>query len=202
MNKTDLRIRPIYHRLRNRIEGHICICFTAYTIMLELERRLKKAKAPFSLSQARELTRNIYSITYTLPEGFFIQIIFTDLQLALFLLMLPCWFLFKQMTILTLFFIVVVAYYIVGYKQLFGYSLWGTLWRLVFVFCFVYCSVLLLAHFVFFPGEARDIQVAGHSFPANIFMPCFYSLLGVLIMATGYFINWLARARRGEQVKG
>lgn len=68
MNKTDLRIRPIYHRLRNRIEGHICICFTAYTIMLELERRLKKAKAPFSLSQARELTRNIYSITYTLPE--------------------------------------------------------------------------------------------------------------------------------------
>ena len=68
MNKTDLRIRPIYHRLRNRIEGHICICFTVYTIMLELERRLKKAKAPFSLSQARELTRNIYSITYTLPE--------------------------------------------------------------------------------------------------------------------------------------
>jgi len=68
MNKTDLRIRPIYHRLRNRIEGHICICFTAYTIMLELERRLKKAKAPFSLSLAKELTRNIYSITYTLPE--------------------------------------------------------------------------------------------------------------------------------------
>ena len=68
MNKTDLRIRPIYHRLRNRIEGHICICFTAYTIMLELERRLKKAKAPFSLNQAKELTKNIYSITYTLPE--------------------------------------------------------------------------------------------------------------------------------------
>ena len=69
MNKTDLRIRPIYHRLRNRIEGHICICFTAYTIMLELERRLKKADAPFSLNQARELTKNIYSITYTLPEN-------------------------------------------------------------------------------------------------------------------------------------
>ena len=68
MNKTDLRIRPIYHRLRNRIEGHICICFTAYTIMLELERRIKAAKAPFSLNKARELTKNIYSITYTLPE--------------------------------------------------------------------------------------------------------------------------------------
>lgn len=68
MNKTDLRIRPIYHRLRNRIEGHICICFTAYTIMLELERRLKEANSPLSLNEARELTKNIYSITYTLPE--------------------------------------------------------------------------------------------------------------------------------------
>lgn len=68
MNKTDLRIRPIYHRLRNRIEGHICICFTAYTIMLELERKLKKANAPFSINKARELTKNIYSISYILPE--------------------------------------------------------------------------------------------------------------------------------------
>ena len=68
MNKFDLAVRPIYHRLRNRIEGHICICFTAYTILLELERRLKKAKVAFSLNQAREMTKNIYSITYTLPE--------------------------------------------------------------------------------------------------------------------------------------
>ena len=67
MNKTDLRIRPIYHRLRNRIEGHICICFTAYTIMLELERRLKKAGLELSLDKAGELTKTIYSITYTLP---------------------------------------------------------------------------------------------------------------------------------------
>ena len=36
--------------------------------MLELERRLKAADAPFSLNKARELTKNIYSITYTLPE--------------------------------------------------------------------------------------------------------------------------------------
>ena len=36
--------------------------------MLELERRLKAAGAPFSLNKARELTKNIYSITYTLPE--------------------------------------------------------------------------------------------------------------------------------------
>jgi hypothetical protein len=36
--------------------------------MLELERRLKEANSPLSLNEARELTKNIYSITYTLPE--------------------------------------------------------------------------------------------------------------------------------------
>ena len=126
---------------------------------------------------------------HTLPEGFFIQVLFASLQVTLFLLMLPCWFLFKQMTILSVFYIVVAAYFIIGYKQLFGYSLWGTLWRLAFVIGFVYCAVLLLSHLVFFSGQAPDIQVAGHSFPAKSFMPCFYISVGVLIMATGYLIN-------------
>jgi len=35
MSKTDLRIRPIYHRLRHRIEAHVCISFTAYCIYKE-----------------------------------------------------------------------------------------------------------------------------------------------------------------------
>ena len=44
ISKTDLRIRPIYHRIKERIEAHICICFTAYAIYKELERLLKMAK--------------------------------------------------------------------------------------------------------------------------------------------------------------
>jgi transposase len=44
MSKTDLRIRPIYHRLQSRIEAHICISFTAYCIYKELERILYKEK--------------------------------------------------------------------------------------------------------------------------------------------------------------
>ena len=69
MSKTDLRIRPIYHRLRNRIEAHICISFTAYCIYKELERVLYQAKSTLSLRKASELTHNIYQITYTLPES-------------------------------------------------------------------------------------------------------------------------------------
>lgn len=69
MSKTDLRIRPIYHRLRSRIEAHICISFTAYCIYKELERVLYQAKSKLSLRTAAELTHNIYQITYTLPES-------------------------------------------------------------------------------------------------------------------------------------
>jgi len=69
MSKTDLRIRPIYHRLKNRIEAHICIAFTAYTIYKELERILYKEHSTLSLKKAVELTHNMYEITYTLPES-------------------------------------------------------------------------------------------------------------------------------------
>lgn len=69
MNKTDLRIRPVYHRLRNRIEGHICICFTAYTIMLELERRLKVEDSDISLERAREIAKTMYRLSFHLPES-------------------------------------------------------------------------------------------------------------------------------------
>jgi transposase len=69
MSKTDLRIRPIYHRLQRRIEAHICISFTAYCIYKELERVLYEKKSTISLRQAAELTHTIYQLKYTLPES-------------------------------------------------------------------------------------------------------------------------------------
>ena len=65
--KTDLDIRPIYHRLFNRIEAHVCICFVAYTIMLELERVLKVAESHITLDRARFLAEKIYQIDYVNP---------------------------------------------------------------------------------------------------------------------------------------
>lgn len=69
MSKTDLRIRPIYHRLKHRIEAHICLSFTAYCIYKELERILYKQDSTLSLKKAAELTHSMYQITYTLPES-------------------------------------------------------------------------------------------------------------------------------------
>lgn len=69
MSKTDLRIRPIYHRLRKRIEAHICLSFVAYTIYKELERVLKMEKYPLSVEKAAELTHNMYQMEIILPES-------------------------------------------------------------------------------------------------------------------------------------
>ena len=69
MSKTDLRIRPVYHRLKDRIEAHICIAFTAYCVYKELERVLYLEKSTLSLKKAAELTHNMYQITYTLPDS-------------------------------------------------------------------------------------------------------------------------------------
>lgn len=69
ISKTDLEIRPIYHRLRHRIEAHICIAFTAYCIYKELERILKKKKSHLSVKRAAELTHTMYQLKIILPDS-------------------------------------------------------------------------------------------------------------------------------------
>jgi transposase len=69
ISKTDLKMRPIYHRLKPRIEAHICIAFTAYTIYKELERLLNEKKIDFSATRAIELTQNMYEMAYQLPNS-------------------------------------------------------------------------------------------------------------------------------------
>ena len=51
ISKTDLRIRPIYHRLENRIKAHILISFVSYAVYKEFERRLKINNIEFDFSQ-------------------------------------------------------------------------------------------------------------------------------------------------------
>lgn len=67
MNKTDLKVRPIRHRLFNRIMAHICICFVSYTIEKEMDNMLARASSPLSYERVMELVRTMYSIDYRLP---------------------------------------------------------------------------------------------------------------------------------------
>jgi transposase len=51
ISKTDLKIRPIYHRLENRIKAHILLSFIAYAVYKEFERRLSLNNVKFNFSQ-------------------------------------------------------------------------------------------------------------------------------------------------------
>lgn len=69
ISKTDLRIRPIYHYRRRRIEAHLCIAFVAYAIYKELEWLLKAKKIDMSAARAAELTHTMYELQYLLPDS-------------------------------------------------------------------------------------------------------------------------------------
>jgi transposase len=67
ISKTDLRIRPIYHRIKERIEAHLCIAFCAYKIYKELERQLYEKQAGISPEKAIDILKTIYQITIITP---------------------------------------------------------------------------------------------------------------------------------------
>ena len=67
ISKTDLRIRPIYHHLKRRIESHICIAFASCKIYKELERQLKEKQSNLSSEKAIDILKTIYRLTITTP---------------------------------------------------------------------------------------------------------------------------------------
>ncbi len=67
--KTDLKIRPVYHYSKPRIEAHICLAFVAYKIYKELERQLKEKQTTISPEKAIEIAKSIYSIQAIKPNS-------------------------------------------------------------------------------------------------------------------------------------
>ena len=64
ISKTDLQIRPIYHRLENRIKSHILISFIAYAIYKEFEIKTREIKKEYKISYKilRDLIKHIFAI--------------------------------------------------------------------------------------------------------------------------------------------
>jgi transposase len=67
ISKSDLRIRPIFHYLKRRIQAHICIAFAACKVYKELERQLNEKKANLSPEKAIDILKTIYSLTIITP---------------------------------------------------------------------------------------------------------------------------------------
>jgi hypothetical protein len=68
ISKTDLKIRPVHHRLPDRIATHICISFVAYTIYKEMERLLYLKAPDISMKKAIEATKKMYQVIVENPD--------------------------------------------------------------------------------------------------------------------------------------
>ncbi len=116
---------------------------------------------------------------HTLPEGIMIQVYMSTLML---ILLLFVWF-FKYIVLLIPF------YYVVAYRQLFGYSVWGTLWRTllcVVVWVMVFFSIVVLMTLV--NGDLA-MEYNGDIVLAVFIIATFLLFSAVAITAIGYFIG-------------
>ena len=62
ISKTDLRIRPIYHRLENRIKAHILVSFVAYAIYRGFTLKIKKHNIKITRQILKDLIKHIFAI--------------------------------------------------------------------------------------------------------------------------------------------
>ena len=95
---------------------------------------------------------------HTIPEGFFIQVLFQTLSIVLSIFTIPLDF-FHSYSSTIIYDLLIMVYYFVGYKQLFGYGIWGTLWRQVLVLICVIFSFMILV-WLFFPSMMDTVMEA------------------------------------------
>jgi transposase len=69
ISKTDLRVRPIYHRVERRIRTHICLAFCSYKIYKELERQLKEKNLIYSAEYVIKKLKTVYQAQVMMPES-------------------------------------------------------------------------------------------------------------------------------------
>ena len=65
--KGDLALRPIYHRLENRIEAHILIAFIAYCLQVTLSQRCRRQATGLTPRSVLEQLKAIQMIDVVIP---------------------------------------------------------------------------------------------------------------------------------------
>lgn len=69
VTKGTLEIRPMFHFTPARIEAHVSICFVAYKIYKELERRLAMKGIGISVDKVLSIAKTITTIKIKLPTS-------------------------------------------------------------------------------------------------------------------------------------
>ena len=130
---------------------------------------------------------------HLLPEGFFIQIFLSVLSMVISFITIPL-SLIDYNVRLFIYMLIVMVYYIIVYKKLFGYSLWGTLWRQGFVFLTVTALdfVIMIGVFGMDPSVYKGSDVPYDSTTINIVTGIAFFVLAVMTLTFGWLCNLVA----------
>ena len=144
---------------------------------------------------------------HSLPEGFFIQVFLAILMTVFSLLLIPLAMIDVTYYTLIIYFFYGV-YYIIVYKYLFGYGLWGTLWRSGFVLLAV---ILYMAAGIFtttnISQEMISTQMGGHEVTKEQIMmgklawAFGLSVLASIVLGVGFVINYFVTRKFRRELK-
>ena len=124
---------------------------------------------------------------HSLPQGFFIQVFLSTSALIL-VTLAECF-----LPILVL----IPLYFYIAYYQLFGYGLWGTLWRIMI--CVVVAGIVMLM-IVFIVTDMNKIQTA--NYPEWFVKSIIEAVLGICcaaMLSVGYAIDRWSQNKRNDK---
>jgi hypothetical protein len=140
---------------------------------------------------------------HTIPEGFFIQVFLSVLSVVISFLVIPFALIHLQLST-AVSSILIMVYYIITYKQLFGYGLWGTLWRQGFIGLCIACIesdlVLVFSNKEFFE-PLKELFPGLDTTGIKLFLIVTVLVFAILTLFVGHIINLLATRKVRKQAK-
>lgn len=122
---------------------------------------------------------------HTLPQGFFIQVFLCVINLVMsFIILLPL-LLIDYLIYFYVSWAILIFYYVIAYKQLFGYGIWATLWRVLIVLCFVVFISDFINYVIFYIDSAPKNE--------RYFVAGIYLAYGLVPLAVGWAIGLLTK---------
>jgi len=141
---------------------------------------------------------------HSLPEGFFIQVFIANLMVVLGFLFFPLGVVDPMLYT----FACIIAYgiyYVIVYMHLFGYGLWGTLWRSGFIFVtLVFLIGMLMVPFVdieaIAPSGGTQLTVDQVRMQ-KMFDVGLSLMLALMVLGTGCVVNYIATRKFRKELK-
>ena len=137
---------------------------------------------------------------HSLPEGFFIQVFLANLMIVVGFLLSP----FGIANPMLYTFVCAIAYaiyYLIAYAYLFGYGIWGTLWRCGFIYAFI--TLFASTGFVFIFDDQLAALNLTEAQITEVKMTVSGGILltSLVILAVGFAINYMVTRKSRQELK-